>query len=333
MRVLFIGGTGNISTSCTLAALDRRIEVYHLNRSSTRIPGERGERIGREVQVLKADIRDFGAAEKAIGDLTFDAVVDWIAFTTDHIEADLKLFAGKTGQFVFISSASVYHKPPNTHVITESTPAYNPFWKYSQDKIACEKLLISSYEENGFPVTIVRPSHTYSDGWFPTTFGSGDFTVPQRIIDGKEIIVHGDGQSLWTLTHTDDFAAGFTGLLGNPESIGETYHITSDEALTWDRVHKTIAAALGKEARIVHMPSDYIADKAPAFGPDLIGDKQYSLLFDNSKIKRAVPGYIAKIPFYEGMRRSLKWVDEFGSKEINPDTEMLINELLAGWES
>jgi len=333
MRVLFIGGTGNISTSCTLAALDRRIEVYHLNRSSTRIPGERGERIGREVQVLKADIRDFGAAEKAIGDLTFDAVVDWIAFTTDHIEADLKLFAGKTGQFVFISSASVYHKPPNTHVITESTPAYNPFWKYSQDKIACEKLLISSYEEDGFPVTIVRPSHTYSDGWFPTTFGSGDFTVPQRIIDGKEIIVHGDGQSLWTLTHTDDFAAGFTGLLGNPESIGETYHITSDEALTWDRVHKTIAAALGKEARIVHMPSDYIADKAPAFGPDLIGDKQYSLLFDNSKIKRAVPGYIAKIPFYEGMRRSLKWVDEFGSKEINPDTEMLINELLAGWES
>ncbi len=331
MKLLFIGGTGNISAACTCAALDRGAEVFHFNRGSTPVQGRRGERIRREVTSIRGDIRNPVQAAALLAEYRFDAVVDWVAYTPDHINADIELFRDKTDQLVFISSASVYHKPPRTHIITESTPAFNPYWKYSQEKIACEKILTKEYQVRGFPITIVRPSHTYGDGWFPTTFGSGDFTVPQRILDGKEIIVHGDGQSLWTITHADDFAAGFTGLLGNPEAIGETYHITSDEAITWDRIHQAIAAALGAKARIVHIPSDYLALKAPELGPGLVGDKQYSLIFDNSKIKRAVPGYQAVIPFFEGMRRSAAWVNETGIREIDPDANLLIDGLLAGW--
>ncbi|MBT3273461.1 MAG: NAD-dependent epimerase/dehydratase family protein [Spirochaetales bacterium] len=331
MKVLFIGGTGNISLSCTCAALDRGIEVFHFNRGSTAVPGKRGMRIRSEVTTITGDIRDKEKAASLLAQHRFDVVVDWFAFTPDHIKTDIELFRGRTDQLLFISSASVYHKPPRSYIITESTPAYNPYWKYAQDKIACEKILMSEYKTNGLPVTIVRPSHTYGDGRIPTTFGSQDFTIPRRILEGREIIIHGDGQSLWTITHSDDFAVGFTGLLGNPNATGETYHITSDEVITWDVIHQTIAAALGAEARIVHMPSDYLAEHAPSYGPGLIGDKQYSLIFDNSKIKRAVPGFAAKIPFFEGMRRSVEWVNEFGEKEIDGDTDKLIDRILTGW--
>ena len=224
MKVLFIGGTGNISTSCTHDAIARGLEVYHLNRGSAKA------RVPDEVQTIIGDIRRPDEVRKLLAGMHFDAVVDWIAFTPEHIGTDLELFRDRTDQFVFISSASVYHKPVRHQVITESTPAWNPYWKYSQNKIACEQLLWKEYTENGFPMTIVRPSHTYSTGWFPTTFGSRDFTYPQRMLDGRPIVVHGDGSSLWTITHTDDFAKGFNGLLGHTQAIGETFHITGDRS-------------------------------------------------------------------------------------------------------
>jgi nucleoside-diphosphate-sugar epimerase len=258
----------------------------------------------------------------------FDAVVDWIAFTPEHIRTDLDLFRDKSDQYVFISSASVYHKPVRNHVITESTPAYNPYWRYSQNKIACEQLLWKEYAENGFPMTIVRPSHTYSDGWFPTTFGK-DFTYPQRMLDGKPIVVHGDGSSLWTITHTDDFAKGFTGLLGHPGAIGETFHITGDEQLSWDEIHRAIGRAVGAEPEIVHVPSEIIARFDPDVGAGLLGDKQFSVVFDNAKIKRYVPGFQATIPFWEGMRRSMRWVRENPDRKvIDEETNALVDRII-----
>ncbi len=335
MRVLFIGGTGNISACCTRDAIARGIEVVHLNRGQSGLrPTAGGVPAGDSgVQTITADIRRPAEVAAAIDGMHFDAVVDWIAFTPEHVRTDLELFRERTAQFVFISSASVYHKPVRHHVITESTPAHNPFWKYSQNKIACESLLWNEYAERGFPITIVRPSHTYSDGWFPTTFGSKDFTYPQRIIDGKPIVVHGDGQSLWTITHADDFAKGFNGLLGNPQAIGETFHITSDEALTWDEIHRAIGVAVGAEPRIVHVPSDVIASIDPDVGAGLIGDKQYSVVFDNAKVKRYVPGFRATIPFAEGMRRSVRWIAENPERrQIDDGISRLVERLIAAME-
>ena len=323
MRVLFIGGTGNISSSCTTNALDRGIELFHLNRGQSSEPRD-------GVQTLIGDARNVDEVGKMIRDLHFDVVVDFIAFTPEHIQADLALYRDRTDQFIFISSASVYHKPVRHQVITESTPAFNPYWRYSQNKIACEQLLWREYTENGFPMTIVRPSHTYNDGWFPTSFGSGDFTYPDRMLRGKPIVVHGDGQSLWTITHTDDFAKGFNGLLGDPRTIGETFHITSDEQLSWDEIHLAIGRAFGVDPEIVHVPSEVIARFDEEVGAGLIGDKQYSVIFDNSKIKRYVPDFKATITFQEGMRRSAEIVEahprmkETISKETNDLVDRLI---------
>lgn len=326
MNILFIGGTGNISSSCTRAALAKGAKVYHLNRgASTRRPP-------KGVTTLTADVRDPKEVRSALGDLRFDVVVDWIAFTTDHVRQDIDIFADRTRQFVFISSASVYEKPLRSPVITESTPAYNPYWDYSQCKVECEKLLRDAYESDGFPATIVRPSHTYSDGWFPSIFGASDFTVPQRILDGKELVVHGDGTSLWTLTHADDFAVGFTGLLGNPLALGETYHITSDELLTWNQIYAHLGHAIGVAPHIVHMPSDFIARHDPEIGAGLLGDKAYSAIFDNSKIKRLVPEYRARIPFHEGIQRSLRYVEETpAAKTVSEETNAQIDKLLHAW--
>ena len=325
MRVLFIGGTGNISTACTTEALRQGIEVVHFNRGTAVAETPAG------VEAIRGDIRDLSGAKKLFEGRKFDCVVDWIAFTPEHVEADIELFADCTEQFIFISSASVYHKPPAHYIITESTPAYNPYWRYSQDKIGCERILAKAYEKRGFPMTIVRPSHTYSDGWFPTSFGSRDFTVPQRMIDGKRIVVHGDGQSLWTLTHADDFAVGFTGLLGNPWAIGETFHITSDEQLTWDQIHNTIAHVFGVMAKIVHIPSEVIAKVDPNIGPGLLGDKMYSVVFDNTKIKRTVPGFVCRIPFFRGMERSAAWVEaEPDRKTVDKSLDELLERLVAG---
>ena len=327
MRILFIGGTGNISLDCTVAAVEKGYELFHLNRGSHPQWAPAG------VTTLQADIRDPRQTKKAVKGMHFDSVVNWIAFLPEHVEQDIQVFAGIADQYVFISSASVYRKPPTHWVITESTPLANPFWQYSRDKIACEERLREAHAQTGFPVTIVRPSHTYGGTWIPTSFGSRDFTVPNRMLSGKEIIVHGDGQSLWTLTHSRDFAKGFIGILGNPHALGEAFHITSDEALTWDRIHILIARELGVEPRIVHLPSDFIHRFSPEKGGSLLGDKAYSTVFDNTKIRRLVPGFRPTISFEVGIRESVAWYEAHpDARIVSAETDAEIEKILTAWK-
>ena len=300
MKVLFIGGTGFISTAVSRQAIAKGFELYLLNRGSrpAQLPG---------CHSLTADIHNPEDVRTALQDLKFDVVVDWIAYTPEDIERDLALFRGRVKQYVFISSASAYQKPPAHYLITESTPLHNPYWEYSRNKIACEERLMHAYRDEGFPVTIVRPSLTY-DPNFPIAIGGwGCYTLADRLKRGLPIIVHGDGSSLWVVTHAEDFGRGFLGLLGNGRALGHAFHITSDEVLTWDQIYQTIAEALGVEAKIVHIPSDFIARVAPQLGASLLGDKTWSAVFDNSKIKAFVPGFQAAIPFREGIRRTLAW--------------------------
>lgn len=325
MRVLFIGGTGFISTAVSRLAVARRIELFHLNR------GRRPAEVAG-VQPLTADVQDPAAVRAALGGLRFDVVVDWIAFTPADVERDLALFRGRTGQFVFISSASAYQKPPAHPVITESTPLYNPYWDYSRNKIACEERLQRAYRDEGFPVTIVRPSLTY-DPVFPIALGGwGCYTLADRLRRGRPIIVHGDGSSLWTVTHAEDFGRGFLGLLGHPQAIGHAFHITSDEVLTWNQIYQTIAEALGVEAQVVHIASDFIARVAPAQAGSLLGDKAWSVLFDNTKIKTFVPGYQAVIPFREGIRRTIAWFEADARRQrVDPAVNAELDAILAAY--
>ncbi len=327
MRVLFIGGTGNLSFDCTRRALELGYELYHLNR------GQREDKKLNGVTELIADINDEEAMKRAIGALDFDAVVDFIAFVPKHVERDIRLFSGRTGHYLFISSASVYRKPPVHHIITEATPTINPYWQYSRDKIACERLLLEAVQTKGFPGTIIRPSHTYSLGWIPTAWTSSDFTIAARMLSGKEIVVHGDGQSLWTLTHTRDFAVGLVGLLGRNEALGESFQITGDEALSWDAIHAALASALRVEAKIVHIPSEFIAAIDPEIGQQFLGDKSYSALFDCSKLKRLVPEFRVTIPFAQGLRQSVEWfLEDKTRQKIDAGTDALIDKVLAAWK-
>lgn len=325
MKVLFIGGTGNISTSVSRLAVERGIELYLLNRGqcAVDIPG---------VHTVIGDIRQPEQVRRALAGMSFETVVDWIAFGADDIERDIELFKDVTGQYIFISSASVYQKPPTHYVITESTPLYNPYWKYSQNKIACEERLQRAYRDQGFPMTIVRPSLTYRNV-FPVAIGGWDcYTLADRLLKGKPIIVHGDGTSLWVVTHADDFAKGFVGLLGNPRAVGHAFHITTDEVLTWDQIYQTIAWALGVEANVVHMPSDFIAQVNPALGAGLLGDKACSVVFDNCKIKTFVPGFQATIPFHQGILKMLAWFDEDERrKQVDDAVNRDMDELLAAY--
>jgi len=328
MRVLFIGGTGNISYECTVAALEAGFEVYTLNR---------GTRKGRTVAgaiTLNADVRDTESAASVLSDFRFDSVVDFISFTPEQVAASLALFRGRASQYVFISSASVYRKPPVHHVITEATPLANPFWAYARAKIACERFLEAEGRDRGLAYTIVRPSHTYGRTWIPLAFGSSNFTIAARMLAGKEVIVHGDGQALWTLTHARDFAVGLLGLLCNPAALGEAVQITGEEALTWDSIHRTVAAALGVEARIVHMPSDFIASIDPEIGEHFLGDKAYSALFDCSKLKRLVPAFRTTVPFHEGVRDSVAWfMADPARREIDQKMDDTIEKLLFAWRA
>ena len=298
MRILFVGGTGIISSACSELAVKRGHELHLLvrgNSSSKRRPPA-------QAILHHADVRDLAQTKAALGNLTFDAVVDFVAFTEDHITTDLELFGTTTKQLVFISSASAYHKPVRYLPITESTPLHNPFWQYSRDKIACEELLFRAYKESGVPVTIVRPSHTYDKTLLPFDPHGAGTTVLSRIDRELPVVVHGDGTSLWTLTHHSDFAVGLVGLLGNPAAIGEAFHITSDEQLPWNEVVGNIARAAGKTVKIVHVASDTIAQEHPGWGAGLLGDKAHSVIFDNSKIKRFVPEFRAQVPFHQGAR-------------------------------
>ncbi|HUJ42192.1 MAG TPA: NAD-dependent epimerase/dehydratase family protein [Opitutaceae bacterium] len=324
MKVLFIGGTGIISSACSRLALEQGIELFLLNRGQSVRPAPAGARI------LRGDARDPASARAALGNLTFDAVADFIAFTTDHLEADLELFRGRTRQFVFISSASAYQTPPASLPVTESTVLDNPFWQYSRNKIACEERLVRAYREEKYPVTIVRPSHTYDCTLLPM---DGGWTTVDRMRHGQPVIVHGDGTSLWTLTHHSDFARGFVGLLGNSHALGEAVHITSDEWLSWNQIFEIVARAAGVEAHLVHVPSDLIAAYDPNWGAGLLGDKSHSMIFDNSKIKRLVPTFVCRIPFSRGAEEIVAWYDaDPARRKINDEFNQTCDKILAAWK-
>ena len=323
MKVLFIGGTGLISSACVELAVAQGFEVTLLNRGQRELPIPAG------VKVLLGDIRDKAEVAKVLKGLTFDVVAEFIAFGPEHIETDLELFRGKTKQYIFISSASAYQKPPRNWPTTESTPLHNPYWRYSQQKIACEELLMKVYRDENFPITIVRPSHTYAPWSFPI---QGGHTVLNRMRAGKPIVLHGDGSSLWCLTHHRDFARGFVGLLGNPHAIGEAVHITSDDLLTWNQIAEIIADAAGVKAKIVHVPSERIAEFDKDWGDGIVGDKMHCMIFDNTKIKRLVPGYLATIPFTRGAVEIVEWYDSHPTlQKIDERADQLIEQMLAAY--
>ncbi|MBI1334108.1 MAG: NAD-dependent epimerase/dehydratase family protein [Armatimonadetes bacterium] len=320
MKVLFIGGTGIISSGCAPLALDRGIDLYFLNRGkSTRDTPE-------DAKQIFGDVRDPKSMEEALANMTFDVVVNWIAFTPDHIRQDIEMFAGKVSQYVFISSASAYQTPPSTLPVTESTILDNPFWEYSRNKIACEEMLVEAYRNMKFPITIVRPSHTYDQRLLPFDHG---WTVVGRMRKGKPVVVHGDGTSLWVLTHHKDFAKGFVPLLGNSHAIGEAYHITSDELLNWNQIYDIVAAAAGTTARKVHIASETLAAHDPNWGPGLLGDKANSMIFDNTKIKRTAPDFVCTYPFARGAEEIIGWYDADPARQvINAEKDALQDKLV-----
>ena len=309
MRALFIGGTGTISSAIVRRlSKDKMWEVWLINR------GNRADAVPENVHQIVCDINDEDAVLKALEGMTFDVVGEFIGFTVDQVERDYRLFKDKTKQYIYISSASAYQKPAASYVITEGTALANPYWEYSRNKIACEQYLMERYREDGFPVTIVRPSHTYDERSIPLGVHgkNGSWQVVKRMMDGKPVIIHGDGESLWHLTFNEDFAIGYTGLMGNRHAIGEAFQITGDEVLTWNQIYQTIADALGVELKAYHVSSELLT----AFGPDydfeggLTGDKAVSVAFDNSKIKRLAPDLKTNVPFHKGVRIALNYILE-----------------------
>ncbi len=305
MKILFIGGTGTISTAITKKLAEQGHELYLINR------GVRNVALPDGVRRMTADINDEATVAGLIAGMKFDVVADFIAFAPEQVERDYRLFAGKTQQFVFISSASAYQKPLSNYLITEGTLLSNPYWEYSRKKIACEEFLTKMYRENGFPITIVRPSHTYSERSVPLCLHGtkGNWQTLKRMLEGKPVIITGDGSSLWTLTHSSDFAEGFVGLLGNARAIGEAVHITSDEALTWNQIYTCIAGALGTTFKPCYVPAALLA-RSPKYnlGGYLFGDKANTVVFDNTKLKRLVPYFAAKTPFGVGVRSTLDYI-------------------------
>ena len=300
MKALFIGGTGTISMAITRQlAVNPNWELYLINR------GSRMSEIPEGVNVIQADINDEAAVAAKIASLEFDCVCDFIGFTKEQVERDYRLFAGKTKQYMYISSASAYNKPCRDYRITEGTALANQYWEYSRNKIKCERFLVDMYEKNGYPVTIIRPSHTYDDRSIPLGVhgNNGSWQVVKRMLEGKPVIVHGDGTSLWTMTYNEDFAKGFIGLMGNAHAIGEAFQITSDETLTWNQIYESIAKVLGVEYKPYYVASEFLADVCDYdFMGSLVGDKANSVVFDNSKLKKAVPGFVCNYRFDQGVR-------------------------------
>jgi nucleoside-diphosphate-sugar epimerase len=328
MKILMIGGTGNISSAVTERLAAAGHEVHILTRGSDPAAALFG------ASLIRADIEDEAAARAALGTASFDVVVDWIVFTPEQAARDVRLFSGRTKQYVFISSASAYQKPPSRYLVTEETPLENPFWDYSRNKIACEHLLMEAYRRSGFPATIVRPSLTYGDRIIPYVLGSWEkpWSLIDRLRRGKPVIVPGDGTSLWTVTHNSDFAAGFVGILDKRRAIGEAFHITSDEVLTWNAILGCIGEAARAAPNIVHIPSDFIASILPDQTGNLFGDKMHSTVFDNRKIKAFVPGFAAVLPFREGIARTVAFLDSRPDLQIvDADHEARIDALLAAY--
>ena len=318
MKALFIGGTGTISMAITRQLAENPDwELYLLNR------GSRSENVPSNVKIISVDINDEAAVEEKLGDLQFDTVCDFIGFVPAQLERDYRLFKDRTKQFMYISSASAYQKPLGDYRITESTPLANPYWEYSRNKIACEEYLMKMYRENGFPITIVRPSHTYDERSIPMGAhgNKGSWQVAKRMLEGKPVIIHGDGTTIWTMTHNSDFAKGFIGLMGNIHAIGEAYHITTDEGLTWNQIYKIVADALGVELKPYYVPSDFLqAVSNYDFEGGLIGDKANTVVFDNSKLKRAVPGFCATVRMDQGIKKTVEYVLAHEEYQV-PDEE------------
>ncbi|WP_168122423.1 SDR family oxidoreductase [Paenibacillus sp. HB172176] len=305
MKALFIGGTGTISSAITRQLAEQGCELYVLNR------GNRNADVPAEVKLIQGDINDEAGIAELIADLNFDVVADFIAFRPEQLERDYRLFAGKTKQFIFISSASAYQTPLSDYRITEGTPLSNPYWEYSRNKIACEDYLMKQYREESFPVTIVRPSHTYNERSIPLgVHGSkGSWQVAKRMLEGKPVIIHGDGTSLWTMTDSRDFAKGFIGLMGNLHAIGEAVQITSDESLTWNQIYEAIANALGVRLNAVHVASEFLdACSTEDYRGGLLGDKANTVVFDNSKLKRLVPEFVATTRFDQGIKDTIRHI-------------------------
>ena len=328
-----IGGTGTISSAITrqLAASDN--ELWLLNR------GSRKNEVPGNVKQIIADIDDEAEVLRQIGETQFDAVCEFIGFLPSQVERDIRLFKGRTKQYVYISSASAYNKPAANHVITEGTTLANPYWEYSRNKIACEELLLKEYRENGFPITIVRPSHTYCERAVPVSVHGlkGSWQVLKRMMEGKPVLVHGDGSSLWTLTWNEDFAKGFIGLLGNPKAIGEPFQIMSDEQLTWNQIYECVGKALNVRPKLYHVASDFLAATSPKewdFTGNLLGDKAATVVFDCSKLKRAVPGFQATTRFDEGVRRCVAYILAHPElQEEDPEFDAWCERIIAAQET
>lgn len=316
MKVLFIGGTGTISTAISNVLAKRGDELYLINR------GNSNDRVPDNVKIIIADINNEADVAEKISGMSFDVVCDFIGFVPAQLERDYRLFNGKTKQFMYISSASAYHKPVRDYRISEGTTLANPYWEYSRNKIACEEYLMKMYRENGFPITIIRPSHTYCETSVPLGVhgNNGSWQVLKRMLDGKPVIIHGDGTSLWTITYNEDFAKAFVGLMGNPHAIGEAFHITSDESVTWNQIYKIIADCLGVELKPYYVSSDFLdAVSDYDFKGGLIGDKANTVVFDNTKVKNAVPGFTATIRAEEGIRRTVEYI--LAHKECQQEDE------------
>jgi nucleoside-diphosphate-sugar epimerase len=323
LKVLFIGGTGVISSACSALAVEKGIELFLFNRGNTSgirpVPGK--------AQILVGDAHNQNDLDRYLNEYSFDVVVNWIAFRPEDVQRDIATLQGKVGQYIFISSASAYQKPVQQLPITEETPLENPFWAYSRAKIACEEALIDAYRKEGFPITIVRPSHTYDKTLLPFR---GGYTFVQRMRQGKPVIIHGDGTSIWVLTHHKDFAKGLVGLLGNQQAIGEAFHITTDMLLTWNQIYSYLAEAAGGELKPVYIPSTVINKYYPDWGASLLGDKSYSVIFDNSKIKKLVPEFTAEIPFSEGSKEIAAWYDRNPEHQtIDEDFNQLVDRIIA----
>jgi nucleoside-diphosphate-sugar epimerase len=326
MKVLFIGGTGNISAECAALLHRRGHEIIVLSRGRSAVPPC--------YRAIPADRKDARAMRAALKGVRPDVVLNFLGYELPDVQLDYELFNGAAGQYVFISSTVVYAKPPRWLPLTEDAPLGNPLWDYAQKKLACEQWLLQRRQETGFPVTIVRPSHTYSKQWVPNAVSSGSYTFAARLEQGKPVFVHDEGESLWTLTTAADFAVGLAGLLGKTEAIGEAFHITSDEALTWNQIYAEIAGAVGaSSARIVKVPTDFICQVAPQLSGTLKGDKAHPGVFDNSKVKRFVPEFRCRMPFRLGARESVDWLRAHPDQQnLKPELEALIEKVIGAWE-
>ncbi|PJI95075.1 SDR family oxidoreductase [Luteimicrobium subarcticum] len=320
--ILFLGGTGVISAACVRHAVDagHRVTVLNRGRSSDRA-------LPDGVEHLVADLRDPSSLDTALAGREYDAVAQFLAFTPDQVAADVARFEGRTGQYLFVSSASAYQKPPARLPVRETTPLRNPFWQYSRDKAACEDVLTGVYRERGFPATVVRPSHTYDETGLPTLFG---WTDVARMRAGKPVVVHGDGTSLWTITHARDVAVGIVGLLGHPAALGEAFTVTGDHAPTWDQVYTWLGRAAGVEPDLVHVASETIALAAPDLGPALMGDKAHSMVFDTTRLRDLVPSFGTTVTYDEGAAAQVAWFDAHPDRQVvDPDADALSDRLVA----